>query len=290
MRIMIHPTLYAYILSMLLCTSWHTCIGSLISLVVHEAGHLLVCYLAGERCKRVVLTPFGGMIIYADGKSPSKGIKGICVAAAGPVANYLLLACMSSIGGYIGYRLSKAILTNCMAMILINLLPVFPLDGGRVILCLGYYLFPVTKLIVCLSHMGIATGVAFLFLAGYVWFSLGVLNCSMVIVGGYLIYAALQSKDQVLSENVYAVIQERADATKEIMAVRTYYVLPQMVLLKTIPLLFGNSICEFVFESNKREVRVTEKILHPLFLKNPLFTIEEAYLSLSRLAEKSNVV
>lgn len=102
------------------------------ALLIHEAAHLAVGHSMGERIESIELTPFGGIIHYSSGASPHKGVKGVAVAAAGPLANYALIGLMSfpEMQLFLPYYfIRQAILMNA-GMMFLNLLPVLPLEGG----------------------------------------------------------------------------------------------------------------------------------------------------------------
>ena len=91
MRLRIRPTFVAYLASMALLASPACALGAVCALTVHELGHALAARLLGERICAVELAPFGGVMTYAPGYSPAKGLRGIALAAAGPLGNELAL-------------------------------------------------------------------------------------------------------------------------------------------------------------------------------------------------------
>jgi len=273
MKLRIHPALYVYLLSMLALSSWETCAGAAVALFVHELGHYAVCCLVHEKIERLELTPFGGVMVYHQGKSPCKGLRGFCVAAAGPAANYLLLTYINV--NQFNINLGRSIVLSCTAMLLVNLLPALPLDGGRMIFSLGYYIFPLSVLIAFLSCMGIAAGLGFLILAVYGFVLHGILNCSILIVGGYLIYSAWQSRAQMLQENLFVVIQEAGENKRLIQSVKTYRIPPDVLLIRLLPYLERKNACEFVFEADGREYRLTERMICRFLLDQPLTSVQE---------------
>lgn len=213
-RLRIRPAFVAYLLSIALFRSPVQAVCAVAALLVHEGAHALAAGWLGERFDRVELTPFGGVMTYARGVSPAKGIRGVAVAAAGPVGNYLLLSLMGGVGQRFAIPEAwthQMILANA-AMLLLNLLPALPLDGGRMLFCAAYYGMGVSPLLRVLTALGMALGGAMLLLGLYGAVKLGVVNLSLWIVGGYLIACAASSRDALLGENVYAVVQERMAA------------------------------------------------------------------------------
>src|ERR1700749_1960381 len=120
------------------------------SLIVHELGHALVARRQGIEVKKIDLFLFGGLTqMSRDAESPGEDFK---VAIAGPLATFgFILLCLaidlpivgpSRLGHAIALdssiritpvllSLSWLLLMNVL-LLAFNLLPAFPLDGGRV--------------------------------------------------------------------------------------------------------------------------------------------------------------
>lgn len=108
--------------------------------LIHELGHLLAGILMGMKPEKIELMPFGVSISFKIkveeyNKKIKKGnmleIKKILVALAGPLTNFIIIIIASNIN----IDLFKALIiiyTNFLIMIF-NLLPIYPLDGGRII-------------------------------------------------------------------------------------------------------------------------------------------------------------
>lgn len=108
--------------------------------LIHELGHLLAGILMGMKPEKIELMPFGVSISFKIkveeyNKKIKKGnileIKKILVALAGPLTNFIIIVIASNIN----IDLFKALIiiyTNFLIMIF-NLLPIYPLDGGRIL-------------------------------------------------------------------------------------------------------------------------------------------------------------
>lgn len=277
-KIRIHPAFVLYLLSMAAFSSWQMTLCAVCALLVHETGHYLVSRLLGERIDRVELTPFGGVMSYAPSRSPSKGIRGVCVAAAGPAANWLaLLAAVSApVRCLLGDAGAHTFTVANLAMMCINLLPVLPLDGGRIVFSIGYYLFPAARLISLLSACGMLTGLGLVLLALYGLVILGTLNCSLLMIGGYLMICAGRSRAEALAQNLYAVVQERLENTDEIRRLRVYSV-PQDIHVQALLEPMERAPCSaFVFEDVRGVHVVSEKDICRFLLETPTLTLSQA--------------
>ena len=94
----------------------------LISIILHESGHLFMLILCGEKPKRLVLHAFGISIDTPSGMSGRK----ICITALGGPFLSLILAGLF-------YFVFPPLFTPNLCVGIINLIPVLPLDGGRII-------------------------------------------------------------------------------------------------------------------------------------------------------------
>ncbi len=97
------------------------------SLIVHELAHALVARALGLRVLDITIWPLGGMA-RMEGLTLHPG-REAPVAAAGPVANLLLAAACLLIPG----RWGDAAVDINLVLGLGNLVPAFPLDGGRLV-------------------------------------------------------------------------------------------------------------------------------------------------------------
>ncbi len=110
--------------------------------LLHEFGHAGAAAAFGIPTHDITLLPFGGVARLA--RMPSKPYQELIIALAGPAVNVVLavgLLCLLAVGVVIGDRvpllagtdlLSQLLVVN-IVLVLFNLLPAFPMDGGRVL-------------------------------------------------------------------------------------------------------------------------------------------------------------
>ena len=87
-------------------------------ILLHELGHLLALIAVGARIHSIRLGVFGAVIIHGT----VSRWEGLC-AAAGPLVNGILCFVPASV---FFHQVN-------LALLLYNLLPIFPLDGGRIL-------------------------------------------------------------------------------------------------------------------------------------------------------------
>jgi len=106
------------------------------SVLVHEMSHSLVAKSKGTPVERITLFLFGGMAEIE--KEPDNPINEFIMAIAGPAASFVLAVIFGLIwlvSGQFSYIQEPARYLTLINIILgvFNLLPGFPLDGGRVL-------------------------------------------------------------------------------------------------------------------------------------------------------------
>ncbi len=101
----------------------------------HECAHAFAAARLGYRLNRVVLMPYGAVI---DGDLSGIGFKDeIFVAAWGPLCNLFTAAGFAALWWIYpdAYAFTDTACFVSLAVALVNLIPAYPLDGGRVLRC-----------------------------------------------------------------------------------------------------------------------------------------------------------
>jgi Zn-dependent protease/CBS domain-containing protein len=110
--------------------------------LLHELGHALAARRYGIQTREIVLLPIGGLARLE--RMPDKPVQEIVVALAGPGVNLIILtalaAWIAASGESFELALQRAeqglpefLFVVNLAMLLFNLIPAFPMDGGRVL-------------------------------------------------------------------------------------------------------------------------------------------------------------
>ena len=112
-----------------------TAILFFISVLLHELGHSFLARRFKVQVKRITLFIFGGVAEIKD-EPPSAGAE-FWIALAGPVVSFILAGIFYSFGQISATRSALWVMLSYLALINFllagfNLIPGFPLDGGRV--------------------------------------------------------------------------------------------------------------------------------------------------------------
>jgi Zn-dependent protease len=112
-----------------------------VCVVLHELGHSLTARRFGVRVPRILLLPIGGMAEFD--RIPKKPSEELLITAAGPAVNFALVILLlplcwrtllsgTEVAEFSSANLIAQLWLGNLLMGTFNLLPVFPMDGGRI--------------------------------------------------------------------------------------------------------------------------------------------------------------
>lgn len=163
--------------------------------VLHELGHALVAAWYGIRTKDIKLLPIGGLANME--KLPDKPQQEIAISVAGPAVNLLIaVLTLPFLDIYVPFWRAAFTINNVqpanflyylhtvnMILAVFNLIPAFPLDGGRVLRGVLGLLFSYDRA----TYIAVLTG---RLIAGFfIVFGLLTFNLVLPVIGGFIIFA-----------------------------------------------------------------------------------------------------
>ena len=142
--------------------------------LVHEFGHALACRSVGGQANLIVLWPFGGVAYVAPPQRPGAQLWSI---AAGPLVNVILFPVFSVIwmlahSAHLddtvpnAYYYVVAIWQINLVLLVFNMLPIYPLDGGQILRSLLWFIMGRA------TSLMAATVIGFLGAAGLILFAI----------------------------------------------------------------------------------------------------------------------
>ncbi len=191
-------------------TSGHTpyILGMVVTLslfagvLIHELAHSVVAISKGLEVKSITLLILGGVSAIDEGKSPDPDVE-MPMAIAGPLASLVIgiitgiLALLSfyfipqpAVGGLIFYIFGYLSFLNIL-LFLFNLIPAFPMDGGRVLRAFLAKRMPIHQATAIAADIG--RGFAIVFgIIGLLWF-----NPILIIIAVFVYLGAGQEATMV---------------------------------------------------------------------------------------------
>lgn len=142
MRIRIHLKIFIFVLIFLLTNQIKIYGILMLFALIHELGHMLVGILLGFKPTKLEIMPYGvsvGFEIKCEDynkkvkKANMLAVKKLIIALAGPLTNFIITVIFLIINkNLFGIERNLVIYANILIGIF-NLIPIYPLDGGRAI-------------------------------------------------------------------------------------------------------------------------------------------------------------
>jgi Zn-dependent protease/CBS domain-containing protein len=197
-------------------------LGVFFCVALHELGHSLVAQRYGYKVRDIVLYPIGGVASIEETPKPRHEF---WIAVAGPAVNVVIalllagyiavtggaggtvweriagaLQGMRTEGSFIGGFITALLVTN-ITLVLFNLIPAFPMDGGRVLRSLLALKIGRLRATRIAAFIGQAIAVLF-FLVGLGFFTGGRPNYGLLVIALFVFFGAGQEAQAEQSREV----------------------------------------------------------------------------------------
>ena len=193
-KVSVHPLFFAFGLYFAFTGKVFSFISFTIVAVIHELGHSAVASRLGYELKKITLMPYGCIV---SGKTQSFSYKDeVKIAFAGPLVNLLTVFLFLGLWWAFpeSYPFTELAAFSSLTIATVNLLPCFPLDGGRILLAaLSQKLKRKTALRI-VKGFGLALGGAFFALFVYSCF-VGV-NFSLLFFAAFMLFGNVKVSDE----------------------------------------------------------------------------------------------
>jgi Zn-dependent protease len=144
---------------------------------LHELGHALSGRWFGVQTQDITMMPIGGL---ARMGTPTTPLAELVIAACGPLVNVVIamvlalgFAVKANLGGPIelsNMGFVEQLLIANVGLVIFNLLPVYPMDGGRIVRAILKFFVPSEKAVYWTARLGqVLAGIFFLYGLFYSW-------------------------------------------------------------------------------------------------------------------------
>lgn len=198
MRIRVHPLFI--VLAAVLVVTGHALVGlwTFLAVTLHETGHALAARARGYVVSSLTIFPFGAMMSVEENFDRASAV---IVGLAGPLTNAFLALITLGIWWLFPsvYDVTRLFLYANVSLCVFNLLPVYPLDGSRVVLGLCKNRIRAVK---GLRAAGVAVSV--IMMALFIASAFYDINFTLGIVAVFLFYGAVFQVTEECYVSVFA--------------------------------------------------------------------------------------
>lgn len=155
MKIKIHYTYIVIALSFMLCGYFANLLVFTSIILMHDLGHIIMANLMGIKIGKILIYPYGG-VLELDIKVNTRIGKELLVAIGGFLGQtvfYIGIVCCFEMG-IIREYIFELFRNYYKSILLFNMLPIYPLDGSKIVRLLLDYWLPynfVNKLVIIIS-------------------------------------------------------------------------------------------------------------------------------------------
>ncbi len=264
-KIPVHPTFFLLFI-------WFVISGQVLEffmltfvVLVHEAGHYLVAKGLRYKLDSFYLAPYGVALNYKEEKFASNDE--IKIALAGPICSLVLSFVIVGIWWLFPgvYGLTYQICGMSLFLGLFNLLPAYPLDGGRVFVSALSEKMPRKKALKI--SMCINGGLCILFFVAFIITCFVNYNPTFALMVVFLLGGIMESK----FESKYQQVNLYNKKVKDFSHVKTLAVSEEVTLGELLRAIDGSKLTVFYILSESGKTRVlTEKAVLSFCMKEPI--------------------
>jgi Zn-dependent protease len=157
--------------------------------MLHEFGHALACRQVGGVANQIVLWPLGGVAYVNPPQRPGAFLWSI---AAGPLVNVAFVPILMILGRMMrslglaqtmpnAFLLLRSVALINLGLLIFNMLPIFPLDGGQILRSLLWFVMGRARSLMA------ATVIGFLGVAGLIVLALRFQSAWLGILGAFIL-------------------------------------------------------------------------------------------------------
>ncbi len=274
-KLNVHPLFYLFGLFYALTGKIFIFFIYTLSAVIHEIGHSLVASSLGYRLNKITLMPFGAVV--SGNINGLKAIDEIKIALAGPLIN-LAIGIFFVASWWIFpkiYAFTDVVAEANFSLALVNFLPIFPLDGGRILSAGLVYIFGEAKARNVSKIIGLSFSI--LLFIGFIYSIFFSVNFSLLFFSLFVIFGAL-NKDK---ENRYIKINSllSIENLKRGLPYKKQALYKTVTVKKMISVLDVRAINEIVVFDNDKPIKtLSQKEIDNIIENSNLYSSIENYI------------
>lgn len=254
-----------------------------VSILIHECAHAGAALLCGQSFRSIELTPLGAILKTNDTvKQPFW--KALFIVVSGPIASWSLCTMALCLMRHLilPHTFCRLVFFSNLSILIMNLLPVYPLDGGR-LLALTLEQFLRQRIVNrIMRYAGGVSGASLILLNIYSSWKLGCWNLSLAFAGCCLIYSAyIETTTWALTELRSFLDRKIMLESKQYIAVTTKYVLSTVPISELIQGLRPHRMMLFycIEPGTMKTLGIcTEMELIQQYMKSPSITLGNAQI------------
>ena len=285
--VLLHPAVFLFMLYAYWIGHFTFTLLAFISIILHETAHGIVAALCGHPPVEIEITPLGAVMRQED-ISHATFIQRLVTILAGPAFTLLVCTCSLLVAKteVISLSLARQCFLCNWALLVMNILPFLPLDGGRLLHLILEQLLPRGLVVTVMRAISYVGGLFFILLNLCLSLRNGGWNLSLAFAGCCIIYnASTFMVTQAMEELRYFVDRKILLERSGILPISSYAVTHTTPLRKLIRMLPGRKYAVFQcteLGSQKPLGRLDETEIIHLYLQEPSQTIGEALFSLNK--------
>lgn len=244
--------------------------------VLHELGHSFVASSAGYRLDKITLMPFGAVV-----KGDIDGLKlndEIKIALAGPFINMAVGVFFVAIWWIYpeSYAFTDIVAEANFSLALVNFLPIFPLDGGRVVSAVLTEKLGSDKAYFICKIIG--GTFALLLLAGFILTAFSTLNLSLLFFALFVTFGAFGKGRKNKYVKAYTTLSEQS--LMRGLPVKKIAISKNATIKKLMSLLDENALNEItVYGEGRAITTLSQEKIQKIIENGDIYSKIERFLS-----------
>ena len=250
MKISIHPLFFIFGLYFALTGKVFLFLTTCLTALVHELGHAVVAERLGYKMNKITLMPYGAVV---NGAIEGLSYKDeIAVALAGPLTNLFICVLFTALWWMMPecYLYTDTVVLTNLTVASINLLPAYPLDGGRVFCAFLSCFLPRERALKIVKIIGLAF-CALLF-GLFIFSCFRAINLSLAFFSAFMLFGSLVKTKQSAYVKIF---KNRELFFTSVKPIKRLAVNGDIYLKQLLSLLPSDSFFELVIIDKKNNVR-----------------------------------